>query len=33
MSITMMVYGFVFVSVALVTGIEYYISITYDDEF
>lgn len=33
MSITMMVYGFVFLSVAIVTGIEYYISITYDDEY
>lgn len=33
MSITMMVYGFVVLSVAIVTGVEYYISITYDDEY
>lgn len=33
MSITMMVYGFVFVSIALVIGVEYYIAITYDDEY
>ena len=33
MSVTAMFYGFMFVSITLVTGIGYYISITYDDEY